>query len=214
VPFVDQYTGVCAIDAVRFPLKHLKKRCSEEEESSGDLKFRVCGANCLEEFRNIMFAEIGRNLARVDQLDEQRQRLPSSFIACTLPSSHLIFRDAVDIFVASCNLGEISSLEFARDLREPERQGCTPTVCAVQKVEFRREWLKEGLDRRNVVTVAESKKDSPESGLIELATLRDDHVAQGKVQRRWIGASVARSQRRAAHKPTFSEQLVRDCIES
>jgi hypothetical protein len=95
------------------------------------------------------------------------------------------------LFVASCNFGEISSLKFARDLREPERQGCTPTVCTVQKMELCREWLKEGLDWRNVVTIAESKKDSLESGLIELATLRDDHVAQGKVQRRWIGASVA-----------------------
>jgi hypothetical protein len=99
VPFVDQYTGVYAIDALRFPLKHLKKRCSEEEEHSGDLKFRICGANCLEKFRNLMFAEIGRNLARVDQLDEQRQRPPSSFIICTLPSRHLTFCDVVDIFL-------------------------------------------------------------------------------------------------------------------
>ena len=66
VPFVDQYTGVCAIDIIRLPLEHLKKRCSEEEEHTGDLKFRVCGANCLEKFRNLMFAEIGRNLARYE----------------------------------------------------------------------------------------------------------------------------------------------------
>jgi hypothetical protein len=99
VPFVDQYTGVCAIDAIRFPLKHLKKRCSEEEECSGNLQFRVCGANCLEKFRNIMFAEIGRHLTRVDQLDEQRQQPPSSFIICTLPSRQLIFRDVVDILL-------------------------------------------------------------------------------------------------------------------
>ena len=65
---------------MRLPLKHLKKRCSEEEKHSGDLKLRVCGANCLEKFRNIMFAEIGRNLARVDQLDEQRQRPPFVFL--------------------------------------------------------------------------------------------------------------------------------------
>jgi hypothetical protein len=89
VPFVDQYTGVCAIDAMRFPLKHLKKRCSEEEEHSGDLKFRVCGANCLEKFRNIMFAEIGRNLARVDQLDEQRQRPPSYSWYITFKATYL-----------------------------------------------------------------------------------------------------------------------------
>jgi hypothetical protein len=109
VPFVDQYTSVCAIDAMRFPLEHLKKRCSEEEERSGDLKFRVFGANRLEKFRNIMFAEIGRNLARVDQLNEQRQRPPSSFITCTLPSRQLTFRDVVDIFAE-------------RNSQQPERQ--------------------------------------------------------------------------------------------
>lgn len=79
VPFVDQYTGVCGIDATRFPLKHLKKRCSEKEEHSSDLTFRVCEANCLEKFRDIMLAKIGRNLARVDQLDEQRRRPPCVF---------------------------------------------------------------------------------------------------------------------------------------
>jgi len=83
---------------MRFPLKHLKKRCSEEKEHSGDLKSRVCGANSLEKFRNLMFAEIGRNLAHVDQLDEQRQRPPSSFVICTLPSGQSTFRDVVDIF--------------------------------------------------------------------------------------------------------------------
>jgi hypothetical protein len=114
--------------------------------------------------------------------------------------------------IASCNLGEISSLEFARDLREPECQGCTPTVCAVQEVELYPVWLIEDLDWRNVVTIAESKKDSLENRLIELAALRDDHIAQGKVQRRRISAPVARSLRRAAHQPTFSEQFVRDRI--
>jgi hypothetical protein len=61
-----------------------------EEEHTGDLKFRVCGANCLEKFRNLMFAEIGRNLARVDQLDEQLQRPPSSFVFyITFQATHL-----------------------------------------------------------------------------------------------------------------------------
>jgi hypothetical protein len=87
-------------------------------------------------------------------------------------------------------------------------------VCAVQKVELRRAWLIEGLDRRNVVAIAETKQDFPESCLVELAALRDDHIAEGKVQRRWIRASVARTRRCAAYQPTFGEQLVRDRIES
>jgi hypothetical protein len=107
--------------------------------------------------------------------------------------------------IASCNLGEISSLKFARNLREPERQGCTPTVGAVQKVELRRAWLIVNLDWRNVVTIAKTKKDSPENLLIEHAALRDDHIAQSHVQCRRIGASVACSQCPAAHKPTFGE---------
>jgi hypothetical protein len=41
-----------------------------------------------------------------------------------------------------------------------------------------RVWLIEDLDWRNVVAVAESKKDSLESGLIEPATLWNDHVGQ------------------------------------
>ena len=116
--------------------------------------------------------------------------------------------------IASCNLGEISSFKFARDLREPECQGCTPTVCTVQKVELCRARLIERLDRRNVVTIAETKKDSLERRLIELAALRDNYISQGKVQRRRISASVARTLRRAAHQATFNEQLVRDRIKS
>jgi hypothetical protein len=85
-------------------------------------------------------------------------------------------------------------------------------VCAVQEVELYPLWLIEDLDWRNVVTIAESKKDSLENRLIELAALRDDHIAQGKVQRRRISAPVACSLRRAAHQPTFSEQFVRDRI--
>jgi len=107
--------------------------------------------------------------------------------------------------IASCNLGEISSLKFARDLGEPERQGGTPTVCTVQKVELHRAWLIEDFDGRNVVIIAETKQDSLENPLIEHAALRDDHIAQSHVQRRRISASVACSQRRAAHEPTFCE---------
>jgi hypothetical protein len=83
--------------------------------------------------------------------------------------------------IASCDLSEISSLELARNLRESECQGCTPTVYAVQKVELCCPWLIEGLDRRNVVIIAEAKKDLLEDRLIELAALRDDHVAQRKI---------------------------------
>jgi hypothetical protein len=75
-------------------------------------------------------------------------------------------------------------------------------------------WLIEHFDGRNVVTIAESEKDSLENLLIELAALRDDHIAQRKVQGRRISASVACSPRAAAHKPTFSKQLVRDRIDS
>jgi len=81
-------------------------------------------------------------------------------------------------------------------------------------VELRRARLIEGLDRRNVVAIAKSKKDFLESRLVELAALRNDHIAEWKIQRRRISASVACTSRRAAHQPTFGEQLVRDRIDS
>ena len=87
-------------------------------------------------------------------------------------------------------------------------------MCTVQEVELCRARLIEDLDRWNVVTVAKSKKDLPEDGLIEPPALRDDHVGQRKVKRRRIGAPVARRRRCTAHEPAFSEQFVRDRIDS
>src|ERR1700722_5365458 len=77
-------------------------------------------------------------------------------------------------------------------------------------MEFRRAWLVERLDGGDVVSVAESQKDSPENSFVEHAALGDDHIAQRNVERRRIGASVARSASPPANKSAFGEQLVRN----